>query len=287
MISADEKKELRKLYKVLSNEQFETACSQPDPYFAGMCIALGLKENGGTNTPAPEASGKTRIRVYWQIGRVIDALVQDGKTTGSAIGRAIALSRSKICIALAIYRRYPDGHIPESSLEKAAGYQRKQKASAAKAQPASSGHTVQTGLDAALVDLRALARKSGLPLKADQIAEVAARRNVNPLVLMGAWGNAVLQQGAPTSQQIIEALQKELAARSEQFQAVMKELASKDERLAAQQQVISELSGRVDDLEKTVSNLGSALGVIQEIGMKLANFFQATGAPSFRAERAA
>jgi polyhydroxyalkanoate synthesis regulator phasin len=287
MIAADEKRVLRKLYSALSDEQFEAACARPDPYLAGMCAALGLEDDDALNVPAPDASGAVEIRVRWHIGRAVKTLVDKGIGVQKIRAALNWKSRGTIYAAMAIYRRHPDGRIPESSLEKAAGYCRKQKAAAAKAQPAGPSSAVQTGLDAALIDLRALARKSGLPLKAEQIAEVAARRNVNPLVLMGAWGNAVLQQGAPTSQQIIEALQKELAARNEQFQAVMKELASKDERLAAQQQVITELSGRVDDLEKTVSNLGSALGVIQEIGMKLANFFQAAGAPSSRAERAA
>lgn len=285
MIGADEKKVLRSLYKVLTDEQFEAACAEPDPYLAGMCVALGIQmENAAASVPEPEVSGKIGIRVRWQVGRAARVLLDAGKTRPMAVIRAFRWSHSTLYTALAVYQRNPDGRIAAQTIEEAAGYAKK-KGKPANAQSSAPATPVSVqGLDAAILDLKALAKKSGLPLKAEQIADVAAKRGVNPLVLMGAWGNTVLQQGAPTSQQVIEALQRELAARSAQFATIMGELAAKEERLAAQQEALEKLSGQVCDLEGTVNDLVARLGQIGDLGAKLADFFQSAGALSPRTD---
>lgn len=283
MIAADKKKILRGLYKVLTDEQFEKACSQPDPYLAGMCMALGVE--CPADAPAPQASGKTKLQVRWQIGRAARMLIDAGKTRPTDAIRSLDWSHGALYTALAVYDRHPDGHIPEMTVEEATGYVKtKVKPDNQPGVPTVPAKTSAQGIDAAILDLKGLAKKSGLPLKAEQIASVAAKRGVNPLVLMGAWGNTVLQQGAPTSQQIIEALQKELATRTAQLATLANDMAAKEERLAAQQKALDQLSDQVSQLQATVNDLSERFGQFGAIGAKLADFFRFAGVSSPRTD---
>ncbi|MGB9886492.1 MAG: hypothetical protein ACPLRW_05770 [Moorellales bacterium] len=226
-----------------------------DPYIAAVaaCVYGPDRVDGliGQMEDPPSVNRGGEVARRWQIGRALWYFKSKERLSLPELARRLGHSHhSAVWGAIALYRAWPDGCLPEKG---SAYYLAKKVApQLLKGQDGQDGERAAVlegravvrrleGMDNAVRDLQELSRRVGRPLTAQEIERIAAKHRVSPLVLMGHWGNHVLASGAATTRDLVAALQAEKTAWQEEKAVLQKELGALRGRLASLEEQVEKV----------------------------------------------